>query len=293
MADGLIRVITQDRTVRALAAVTTAAVEEARSRHGTLPTATAALGRALTAASLLGAMLKGDQTVTLRILGDGPLGGIVAWSDAFGNVRGYVAHPLVDLPLTDQGKLNVGAAVGRGTLHVTKDLGLRYPYHGSVPLSSGEIAEDLARYFTVSEQIPSAVALGVLVAPDGRVLASGGLVVQVLPGADDGVTTYLERRARALPAITSMVYRGHGPRELVKEALGELQFKVIESRAVSFRCSCNRQRVEETLLSLGGEELKRMCDEEDGAEVRCRFCGEQYHLSREDLDDLLAQLQSE
>ncbi|MDR5695983.1 MAG: Hsp33 family molecular chaperone HslO [Armatimonadota bacterium] len=292
MGDGLIRAMTQDRTVRALAAVTTVTVDEARSRHGTLPTATAALGRALTAASLLGAMLKGDQTVTLRILGDGPLGGIVAWSDALGHVRGYVAHPLVDLPLTNQGKLNVGAAVGKGTLHVTKDLGLRYPYHGSVPLSSGEIAEDLARYFAISEQIPSAVALGVLVAPDGQVLASGGLVVQLLPGADEEVASYLEQRARALPAITSMVYGGHSPKELVEEALGELPFKIIETRAVSFRCSCDRQKVEETLLALGEEELKRLHGGEDGAEVLCRFCRKQYRFSQEDLDALLAQIRS-
>lgn len=286
MQDYWIRSMAEDGTVRALAAVTTKAVEQARRRHETAPTATAALGRTLTAAGLLGATLKSGQTVIVRVLGDGPLGGALATSDAAGSVRGYVANPSVHLPLTATGKLDVGGAVGRGTLHVTVDVGLRYPYHSSVPLVSGEIGEDLARYLVTSLQVPSVVALGVLVSPDERVLAAGGLIVQVLPGAQDRVLSYLEERARALPAVTSMVSGGRTPEEMVATALGAVRSRIVERQPVRFRCGCTLAKVRDVLTGLGEEELRTILAQQGRIEVRCNFCGRYYEFGEIDVDDL-------
>ncbi|MBI2972716.1 MAG: Hsp33 family molecular chaperone HslO [Armatimonadetes bacterium] len=287
MTDYWVRTMTEDGTVRALAAITTTAVEKARRRHGTAPTATAALGRTLTAAGLIGAMLKSGQTVTVRILGDGPLGGVLATGDAAGSVRGYVANPGVHLPLTPSRKLDVGGAVGRGTLHVTMDLGMRYPYHGSVPLVSGEIGEDLAAYFVRSQQIPSLVALGVLVSPDERVIASGGLIVQLMPGADNHTAAYLEERAKVLPTITSMVSAGRSPEEILDTALGEVRTRVVARQVVRFACRCSRRRVEGVLVSLGERELREIVQEQGQVEVRCNFCGRRYLLDEADVHALI------
>ncbi|MDR7417018.1 MAG: Hsp33 family molecular chaperone HslO [Armatimonadota bacterium] len=285
--DTLVRALGADGSVRAFASVTTRLVEEARLRHGTAPTATAALGRALTASGLLAGTLKHGQKVTLRILGDGPLGGILADGTAEGAVRGYVQNPHVHLPLRRPRKLDVGAAVGRGTLHVTRDLGLRYPYHGSAPLVSGEIGEDLAYYFAQSEQIPSVVALGVLVEADGRVVAAGGFLVQVLPRAPEQVLAYLDAHARALPPVTALVRQGLRPAEILQVALGDLPFQVLEERPLRFRCTCSTERVREVLASLGPQELTALLEEQGQAEVRCRFCGERYLLDGPALRDLL------
>lgn len=288
MQDYWIRSVTDDGTVRAMAAVTTRTVEQARRRHETAPTATAALGRTLIAAGLLGATLKRGQTVMVRVLGDGPLGGALAMSDATGGVRGYVANPYVHLPLTSTGKLDVGGAVGRGTLHVTVDVGLRYPYHGSVPLVSGEIGEDLARYLVHSLQVPSVVALGVLVSPDERVLAAGGLIVQVLPGAQGRVLDYLEDRARILPTVTSMVSGGRTPEEMVATALGEVRSRVVERQPVRFRCGCSMAKVRDVLASLGEVELRDILREQGQIEVRCNFCGKRYEFGETEVDELLS-----
>lgn len=287
MQDYWIRSVTDDGTVRAMAAVTTRTVEQARRRHATAPTATAALGRTLTAAGLLGIMLKLGQTVMVRVLGDGPLGGALAMSDSSGAVRGYVANPDVHLPLTPMGKLDVGRAVGRGTLHVTLDLGMRYPYHGSVPLVSGEIGEDLASYLVTSHQIPSLVALGVMVAPDERVLAAGGLIVQVLPGGDENVTAYLERRARVLPTVTSMISSGRTPEEMVATALGDVRSQVVERAPVRFRCGCTVARVRAVLASLGEDEMHDIVREQGQIEVRCNFCGRRYAFEEEDIPTIV------
>ena len=290
MQDYWIRSVTEDGTVRAIAAVTTSTVEQARRQHGTAPTATAALGRAMTAAGLLGATLKDGQTVVVRILGDGPLGGVLAMSDAAGGVRGYVDNPDVYLPLKANGKLDVGRAVGRGTLHVTMDLGLRMPYHGSVPLVSGEIAEDLASYLVTSHQIPSVVALGVLVSPEERVMAAGGLIVQVLPGADDSVITYLEERARVLPTITSMISTGRTPEDIVSVALGDVPARVVERQTVRFRCRCSLRKVQGVLVSLGAQELREILAEQGQVEVRCNFCSRRYVLEEAEVMGLIARL---
>jgi len=290
MADYWVRAITEDGTVRALAAVTTAAVEKARRRHGTAPTATAALGRTLTAAGLIGGMLRSGQSVTVRVLGDGPLGGVLATGDAGGSVRGYVANPTVHLPLTPSKKLDVGGAVGRGTLHVTMDLGLRTPYHGSVPLVSGEIGEDLAAYFAQSQQTPSLVALGVLVSPEERVIASGGLIVQLMPGADANTVTYLEERAKVLPTITSMVSSGRSPEEILDTALGEVRTSIVARQVVRFACRCSLKKVKGVLASLGKHELRDIVAEQGHVEVHCNFCGRRYVLDEDDVESLILEL---
>jgi molecular chaperone Hsp33 len=227
------------------------------------------------------------------VLGDGPIVGIVAQSDAYGNVRGYALNPQADLPETDNRKLDVGGLVGRrGMLHVTRDVGMRTPYHGSAPLVSGEIAEDLASYFASSEQIPSVVALGVLVAPDLHVLASGGLCVQVLPGASEGVITDLEARARQLPPITQMIAEGSSPEEVLRNALGGLEPRMGTVSPVAFQCRCSRQRVEDMLSVLGVAELEDLLAQEGQAEVTCRFCGDRYVLTRDEVQALIADLKN-
>jgi molecular chaperone Hsp33 len=277
------RTIAADGGVRGVAAVTTATVEEARRRHDTAPTATAALGRTLSATAMLGAGLKDGQRITVRVLGDGPLGGIIADGNGGGEVRGYVANPDVDLPVTARRKLDVGSAVGRGTLHVTRDLGLRYPYHGSVPLISGEIGEDVARYLVVSEQVPSVVALGVLVNPDGEVRAAGGYILQVLPGAPDNLPPYLEERVGRLPAVTELVRDGMEPQAILELALGELGPRSLGGSPIAFNCWCSRGRVEAVLIALGKEEVERLIEEQGRAEVICRFCGDRYVLGPAEL----------
>ncbi|MBI3997818.1 MAG: Hsp33 family molecular chaperone HslO [Armatimonadetes bacterium] len=282
MSDVLVRGIAADGAVLACAAIATDATEEARRRHGTLPTATAALGRALVAAAMLGSTLKERQTVMIRVLGDGPLGPMISESTADGALRGYVTNPRTDLPPTSARKLDVGGAVGqRGTFHVTRDVGLRDPYQGSVPLVSGEIGEDLAAYLSCSEQVPSVVAVGVLVGPTERVLASGGLMLQVMPGAPPSIPAYLEERARLLPAVTQMVNGGAGADEMLRAALGRLPVSVLEHRAVRFACRCSAQKVVGVIATLGRQEAERLLREEGRVEVQCRFCGEQYVFDAE------------
>jgi len=289
----MIRGTAAGEQVRALATVTTQTVEDARIRHAASATATAALGRSLTAAALLGAGLKDGHSVLLRVLGDGPIGAIVAQADARGRVRGYAVNPQADLPETPARKLDVGGLVGRqGTLHVTRDVGLKSPYHGSAPLVSGEIAEDLASYFVKSEQLPSVVSLGVLVAPDLRVLAAGGLCVQVLPGASEDVVVDLEARARRMPPITQLIADGRTPEEILSAALGELTPSFGEVSPVQFHCRCTRQRVEEMLLGLGPDELEALLAQEGQAEITCRFCGDRYVLVRPEVEALIAELRT-
>lgn len=286
--DTVLRATTADGTIRAMAAVSTQTVEDARIRHATSATATAALGRSLTAAALLGAGLKDGQSVLLRVLGDGPIGGVIAQAEADGRVRGYAVHPHADLPQTDRRKLDVGGLVGRrGMLHVTRDLGLRIPYHGSAPLVSGEIAEDLASYLATSEQIPSVVALGVLVAPDLTVLASGGVCVQVLPGAPPGAIETVEAWARQLPPITQMMRDGGTAENMLTACLGELEPHVVQRTPLVFRCRCSRERVKGVLCMLGVDELETLLAQEGRAEVTCRFCGDRYVLTEVEVRALM------
>lgn len=291
--DYLVRATAAGGSIRALAARTTRVVEEARRRHQTYPTVTAALGRVLTAAGLLGADLKAGGSVTVRVIADGPAGGMIADADARGRVRGYAKNPQVLLPLSPGGKLDVGRAVGRrGFLYVTRDLGLKEPYTGSAPLVSGEIAEDLTYYLLQSEQTPSAVALGVLVEPGGEVRAAGGLIVQRMPGADTDDARRVEENVAGLGPVTRAIDAGATPEQLVFEALAGLDPSIHEARPLQFRCRCSRLRSSQALISLGAAELRSMIHEDHGAELRCHFCNETYRFTADDLARLLAEAQA-
>ncbi len=287
MADHLVRATGAGGSVRALAAVTTSLVAEAARRHHTSPLATVALGRALTGAALLGANLKGKEKVTLRIEGGGPLGAIVSSADGDGNVRGYVGNPGVDVP--DQtGRLDVGVAVGRrGFLHLTRDMGLQNVYTGTSALVTGEIAEDLTHYFWNSEQVPSAVALGVLLDPDGTVRAAGGYMVQLMPAARGEDRDRLEQNLQHLGTVSLAVDAGLVAADLVRGALGGLDSKLLDRQDLRFRCRCSPERVERVLLSLGAAELRDMLERDGRAELRCEFCAQMYPFAADQLARLL------
>lgn len=285
--DYLVRATAEDGRILAFVARSTELVEEARRLHNTSPTATAALGRVLTAAALMGASLKERQSLTLRVVGDGPLRAIVATARG-GAVRGYVGEPQVDLPLNAAGKLDVGAAVGKGVLYVTKDLGLREPYNGSVPLVSGEIGKDLAYYFAKSEQTPSAVALGVLVGPAGAVKAAGGYLVQLLPGAGDGMAARLEENVQATGPVSRLVSRACTPEDILAALLDGFDVQIHERHFFRFACDCSRERVREILLALGPEELEKLLVEQGGAEATCAFCNQVYRFGEGELAELVA-----
>jgi len=287
MEDYLVRGVGEEGQFRVFAAVTTGLVEEARRRHDTWPVASAALGRGLTAGLLLGANLKGDDLLTLRILGDGPLGAIVVTANAEGEVRGYVQEPHIDLPATPEGKLPVGAAVGRGFLYITKDLGLKEPFTGSVELVSGEIGEDVAQYLLTSEQTPSAVSLGVLVGPDASVRASGGLIIQLLPGASEKILSHLEKCLLEMPPVSSLVNLEMTPEEIVARAVNGLDIRYLEKNPVRFACKCSREKVGDILAAMGKKEIVKLLQEQGKAEVICHFCGERYIFEAPDLKAIL------
>ena len=292
--DQLVRAIAKDAPVKAVAISGTALVERARQIHDTWPVATAALGRLLLAASMIGNSLKEENgSVTLRVKGNGPLGTVLAVSDSQGNVRGYVQNPGVDIPRKAPGKLDVGAAVGpNGSLTVIKDIGLKEPYVGSIQLVGGEIAEDVAAYFVESEQIPTACALGVLVAPDQTVQAAGGYLIQLLPGAEDDVITAIEQGIARVGAVSAQLDRGLGPEELLREVLSQFQLEILETQPVEYRCYCSRERVSRALISMGRQELESLIREQDSAELTCQFCDKVYHFSRADLEALLREATS-
>ena len=275
--------------VKAVAVSTRELTERARQIHRTLPTATAALGRTLAAASMMGNALKGDgASLTLRVQGGGPLGILLAVSDNQGNVRGTVDNPAVDVPLRSDGKLDVGAAVGsQGTLTVIRDLHMKDPYVGSVGLLGGEIAEDLAAYFVESEQIPTACGLGVLVDRDQSVLAAGGYIVQLLPGAGEDVITKVEGGVMAAGSVTGLLSGSAGPEEMLRQVLSDFELEILERTPIEYRCDCSRERMERALVSLGPEELRGMIDEQGGAELTCRFCDNVQTFTREELEALL------
>lgn len=287
--DQIVRVIAKDAPVKAVAISGTALVERARAIHDTWPVATAALGRLLMGASMMGNMLKGDDdSLTLRVRGGGPLGSLTAVSDSEGNVRGYVQNPAVDVPRKAHAKLDVGAAVGcDGELTVIKDLNMKEPYVGSVQLVGGEIAEDIAAYYYESEQIPTACALGVLIAPDQTVQAAGGYLIQLLPGAEDEVISAVERGIAKVGAVSAKLDEGTSPLELLRQVLGEFDLEVLETTPVEYRCYCSAERVSRALISMGREELTSLIEEQNGAELTCQFCDKVYRYTGEDLKKLL------
>lgn len=288
----LVRAMTADGFVKAVAVTTTDIVERARNIHKTLPTATAALGRLLTAASMMGNMQKVDNgSITLQVKGGGPLGTILAVADAEGNVRGYVQHPQVSLLEKYRGKLDVGAAVGTdGMLTVIRDLQMKEPYVGSVELVSGEIAEDITEYFVQSEQTPTACALGVLVDTDQSVRAAGGYIIQLLPGAPDEVIDKIEAGIRKTGAVTGMLDQGLTARELLERVLEGMDLEILETTPVAYKCYCTRDRVTATLISLGKKELRQIVDEGETIHIECQFCDTIYDFKPEEIQEILTNL---
>ena len=289
MSDQLIRAISKDGHIKATAVSTRALTERARQIHKALPVATAALGRTLAAVSMMGNALKEDgASVTLQIKGGGPLGTLLAVSDNQGNVRGTVDNPVVDLPLRPDGKLDVGAAVGHeGTLTVIRDLNMKEPYVGSVSLLGGEIAEDLAAYFVESEQIPTACGLGVLVDRDQSVLAAGGYLIQLLPGAGEDVIAKVEGSLMAAGPVTGLLRNDPDPEAMLRHALSDFDLEILERSPIEYRCYCSRERVERALISLGADELEKILQEQGGCELTCQFCDKVHQFTAQELQALI------
>ena len=292
MSDQLVRAISKDGFVKAVAVSTRDLTERARQIHKTLPVATAALGRTLAAASMMGNALKGDgASVTLQIKGGGPLGKILAVSDNEGNVRGTVDDPAVDIPLRPDGKLDVGSAVGcDGTLTVIRDLNMKEPYVGSVGLLGGEIAEDLAAYFVESEQIPTACGLGVLVDRDQSVLAAGGYLIQLLPGAGEDVISKVEGGVMAAGSVTGLLRENDDPEAILRKVLSDFDLDILEKSPVEYRCYCSRERMERALISLGPQQLESLIEEQGSAELRCQFCDNVQTFTRQQMEALLSNM---
>ena len=289
MSDILLRAIARDAGIQISAAVTTGLVERARQIHNTTPVATAALGRTLTATAIMGSQLKVDDgSVTVQVKGNGPLGAIVCVGDADGFVRGYLQNPSADLPLRPDGKLAVGAGVGRGYLMVIKDIGLKDPVTGTVALVNGEIAEDLTRYFAESEQVPSACALGVLVDTDCTVKCAGGWLVQLMPGVKDTDIDRLEANLAKLEPMTTMLDKGMTLEQIVQAVLDGFAVDFLQTDEIGYCCACSREKVERALISMGRDELSKMAQEQETSEVTCQFCDKIYTFTRAELEQLLA-----
>ena len=290
----IIRAVAADDMVKIAVISAPEIVEEARTVHGLSPTASAALGRALLGASLLGNAMKGEKdTLTLRLSGGGPVGNVVAVSDSAGNVRGYVDEPAADLPTRADGKLDVGGLIGRdGTLTVSRDLGLREPYIGSVELISGEVAEDLTAYLVESEQVPSACGLGVLVGTDKHILAAGGFLVQLLPGAPEELIQKIEDNIFMMDQLTTILHED-GAEEVLHQVLRGLEPEILATDEVNYRCYCSRERIEAALQSSGDETLEELASEGSSTEVSCQFCGKQYVFTPDELLALRAGTGSE
>lgn len=288
MKDQLIRASGAQGQIRIFAGLTTDLVEDARSRHNTSPLATAALGRAMTGGALMAMMLKEKQEISLQLMGDGPLGAVYVIADWQGNIRGYVRHPEADLPLNEKGKIDVAAGLGNGMLYVIKDLGMKEPYKGSVPLQTGEIGEDLTYYFTQSEQTPSAVGLGVLVKNDYTVQVAGGFILQLLPHAEEETIQQLEENLSKLPGgVTKIFDDGKGPEDLIALLMDGIEYHITERRDnIQFQCRCNRERLERVVVSLGEEEAREILESEGMVELTCHFCNESYRFDQDDLDRL-------
>ncbi|SHN37393.1 Hsp33 family molecular chaperone HslO [Gracilibacillus kekensis] len=284
MNDYLLKATAYEGEVRAYAICSTDTVEEARRRQDTWATASAALGRTITITTMLGAMLKGENKLTVKVEGKGPIGAIVTDANAKGEVRGYVSNPHVDFESNEQGKLDVKRAVGtEGTLSIVKDLGLKNHFTGQVPIVSGEISEDFTYYLANSEQVPSAVGAGVLVNPDHSILAAGGFIVQMMPGASEDTINKIEESIASMPPISAMVQDGKTPEEILNIILGTDNLKILEQLPVTFSCGCSKERLETAIQSLGNEEIDAMIREDHGATASCHFCNEKYSFNIDEL----------
>lgn len=287
-SDYMVRATAAGAQIRAFAVTARALTEEARKRHNTSPVATAALGRLMSAGVMMGGMLKGEKDLlTLKVQGDGPIGSITVTADAQGNVKGYVDNPGVTLPPSKAGKLDVGGAVGQGTLTVMKDMGLKEPYAGQTVLQTGEIAEDLTYYFATSEQVPSSVGLGVLMNHDNTVRQAGGFIVQLMPFAEDWVIARLEENLSKITSVTSMLNAGDSPEGMLERILDGLEMEKTGTLPVQFHCSCEKKRVEKAIISIGRKEIEEMIAEKEPITVNCHFCNTDYTFTVEELKDIL------
>ena len=288
MTDYIIRASAADNQIRAFAVTTRNLVEHARKIHDTSPVATAALGRLLTAGVMMGSMMKGEQDIlTLQIIGDGPIGGLTVTADSKGTVKGYVHNPEVILPANARGKLDVGGAVGAGILSVTKDLGLKEPYQGQTNLISGEIAEDLTYYFAASEQVPSSVALGVLMNKNNTVRQAGGFIIQLMPFADENIAERLESKIEGLDSITGLLDKDMNPEMILTHILGEFGLDLFDKLPASFECNCSKRRVEKAVISIGEKDIREMIADKELIEVNCHFCNKHYMFTIEELKEIL------
>lgn len=287
MFDSILRGTALNGEVRIFAAITTEMVQNASEIHKTSPLATVALGRTLTAVALMSKDLKGNKdTICIQIKGDGPLGGVVVVSDSSANTRGYVHKSQVDLPLNERGKFDVSGGLGFGYLNVIKDLGLKEPYIGNVELLSGEIAEDLAFYYAFSEQTHSIVALGVLIAPDGKVESAGGYIIQLLPDASEETTAFLEERVREVKPVTNLISEGFTLEQIVEHVFEGKEVKILDKSPCAYKCNCSRERMERNLISIGKKELLDMAEDQGDAELQCHFCNAFYNFSKEEIINL-------
>lgn len=285
----LVRCITGNGQAVAIAVDSTDIVSEAERIHKTSAVVTAALGRLLTAASMMGNMLKGEKdSITLRIAGDGPVGSLIAVVDSKGDVRGYAVNPVVELPLNNKGKLDVGSAVGKnGTLYVIKDLGMKEPYSGSVALVSGEIAEDITAYYALSEQTPTVCALGVLVNPDLSVKAAGGYIVQLLPSAEEETISKLEDGIKEIESVTAMLSKGMSPEDILRRVLKNFETEVLDENKTEYKCNCSRERFKNALASIETSELESMAEDLPEIKAECHFCNRVYEFSKEEIKQLI------
>ena len=288
MGDYIVRAMAANQQIRAFAINSKELVEKARASHNTSPVATAALGRLLSAGAMMGAMMKGEKDVlTLQMKGSGPLGGNTVTADSKGNVKGYVDHPNAILPPNADGKLDVGGAIGIGILNVIKDMGLKEPYNGSCELKTGEIGDDLTYYFATSEQVPSAVGLGVLMNKDNTVKQAGGFIIQLMPFVEEKVVDALEQKLANVKSVTAMLDKGFTPEMILEELLGEFGLEITDTMPTQFHCDCDKQRVEKALIGVGRETLNEMVQEGKTIEVGCHFCNTKYEFTVEELKALI------
>ncbi len=288
MSDYMIRATAGNGQIRAFAATTRDLVEYARAAHNTSPVASAALGRLLTGGAMMGVMMKGkDDLLTIKVEGDGPIGGLTVTADSQGNVKGYAFHPEVMLPPNEKGKLDVGGALGVGVLSVIKDIGLKDPYVGQTILVTGEIAEDLTYYFATSEQTPTSVALGVLMNKNNTVRQAGGFIIQLLPGAADEMISVLEKKLQDIAPITTLLDEGKTPEMILDYVLGEFGLEILDRMPARFVCNCSKERIEKALISVGKKELQHMIDDGETVEVNCQFCNHHYAVTVDEMKELL------
>lgn len=288
MKDYLVKALAYNNQVRAFAVTTTETISEAVSRHGTWPTASVALGKTMTAGVIMGAMLKNEEKLTIKIAGGGPIGTILVDGNAKGEIRGYVTNPQIQFELNEQGDSNVKRAVGTdGLLTVSKDIGMQHPFTGQVPLISGEIGEDFTSYLFHSEQVSSSVGVGVIVNPDNTIQAAGGFIIQMMPGADEEILNEIEERLKVIAPISAMIAEGIAPQQILEQILGVGNVNIVEKMPVQFQCQCSRERISNLIISLGNDEIQDMIRTDGKAEINCHFCNETYHLTKENLEELM------